>query len=62
MIPGMSIYYGLGCYLTLKTMESIKALDPNMNIKTMHTLYLDAGPGSFDRILNSVKREYEGIL
>ena len=62
MIPGMNIYYGLGCYLTLKTMESIKTLDPNMNIKTMHTLYLDAGPGSFDRILNSVKREYEGIL
>ena len=59
MTPGVSIYYGLGCYMTLKTLESIKALDPNMDIKTMHTLYLDAGPGSFDRILASAKREYE---
>ena len=59
MSPGSAIAYGLGCYMTLKTLESIKALDPGMDIKTMHTLYLDAGPGCFDRILASVKREYE---
>ena len=58
MTPGIAISYGLGCYMTLKTLDSIKALDKNMDIKTMHTLYLDAGPGCFDRILNSVKREY----
>ena len=58
LMPGIGISYGLGCYMTLKTLESIKALDPDMDIKTMHTLYLDAGPGSFDRILASVKREY----
>ena len=58
MSPGIGISYGLGCYMTLKTLESIRSLDPDMDIKTMHTLYLDAGPGSFDRILNSVRREY----
>lgn len=58
MTPGIAVSYGLGCYMTLKTLDSIKALDKNMDIKTMHTLYLDAGPGCFDRILNSVKREY----
>ena len=57
-MPGIGISYGLGCYMTVKTLKSIRALDPNMDIKTMHTLYLDAGPGTFDRILNSVKREY----
>ena len=59
MTPGIAISYGLGCYMTLKTLEAIRALDPGMDIKTMHTLYLDAGPGCFDRIYNSVKREYE---
>lgn len=59
MMPGLGISYGLGCYMTLKTLEAIRALDPNMDLKTMHTLYLDAGPGCFDRILASVKREYE---
>lgn len=59
MTPGIAISYGLGCYMTLKTLEAIRELDPGMDIKTMHTLYLDAGPGCFDRILNSVKREYE---
>ena len=58
MKPGIGISYGLGCYMTLKTLDSIRSLDRNMDIKTMHTLYLDAGPGCFDRILNSVKREY----
>ena len=58
MTPGIGISYGLGCYMTLKTLESIRSLDPDMDIKTMHTLYLDAGPGSFDRILASVRREY----
>ena len=58
MKPGIGISYGLGCYMTLKTLDSIRSLDHNMDIKTMHTLYLDAGPGCFDRILNSVKREY----
>ena len=57
-IPGIGISYGLGCYMTLKTLVSIRSLDPDMDIKTMHTLYLDAGPGSFDRILASVKRNY----
>ena len=57
-IPGIGIYYGLGCYLTLRTLDSIRSLDKDMDIKTMHTLYLDAGPGSFDRILDSVRREY----
>ena len=56
--PGIGISYGLGCYMTLKTLESIRSLDPDMDIRTMHTLYLDAGPGCFDRILASVKREY----
>jgi hypothetical protein len=58
MTPGIGISYGLGCYMTLKTLESIRSLDPDMDIKTMHTLYLDAGPGCFDRILASVRREY----
>ena len=58
MSPGIGISYGLGCYMTLKTLESIRSLDRNMDIKTMHTLYLDAGPGCFDRILNSAGREY----
>ena len=35
----------------------IRALDPDMDIKTMHTLYLDAAPGTFERILDSVKRD-----
>ena len=59
MTPGIGISYGLGCYMTLKTLESIRSLDPDMDIRTMHTLYLDAGPGCFDRILASVKREYK---
>ena len=58
MSPGIGISYGLGCYMTLKTLESIRSLDRNMDIKTMHTLYLDAGPGCFDRILDSARREY----
>lgn len=58
-MPGVGISYGLGCYMTLKTLESVRALDPEMDVKTMHTLYLDAGPGCFDRILTSVKRELE---
>jgi len=59
MSPGIGISYGLGGYLTVKTLESIRALDPNMDILTMHTLYLDAGPGCFDRIYSSVKRKYK---
>lgn len=55
--PGMGIYYGLGCVMTIKTLEEIRALDPDMDIKTMHTLYLDAAPGTFERILDSVKRD-----
>ena len=55
--PGSGLYYGLGCLMTIKTLESIRALDPTMDIKTMHTLYLDAGPGTFERIFESVKRE-----
>lgn len=58
MTPGIGISYGLGCFMTLKTLESIRSLDPDMDLKTMHELYLDAGPGCFDRILTSVKREY----
>ncbi|MCR4557581.1 MAG: DUF885 domain-containing protein [Saccharofermentans sp.] len=58
MTPGIGISYGLGCYMTLKTLETIRSLDPDMDLKTMHRLYLDAGPGCFDRILASVKREY----
>lgn len=58
MTPGIAISYGLGSYMTLKTLESIRALDPEMSILTMHTLYLDAGPGCFDRILSSVRRQY----
>ena len=57
LMPGIGTAYGLGCYMTLKTLESIRSLDPDMDIKTMHTLYLDSGPGCFDRILASVKRE-----
>ena len=38
--------------------ESIRSLDPDMDLKTMHTLYLDAGPGCFDRILALAMREY----
>ena len=57
MSPGIGISYGLGGYLTVKTLESIRALDPQMDILTMHTLYLDAGPGCFDRIYTSVKRK-----
>nr|MCR4775797.1 DUF885 domain-containing protein [Saccharofermentans sp.] len=59
MSPGIGISYGVGGYMTLKTLESIRSLDPEMSILTMHTLYLDAGPGSFDRILASVKRNYK---
>ena len=33
--------------------------DPDMDIKTMHTLYPDAGPGTFERVFESVKRELE---
>jgi len=55
--PGGSSAYGVGCYGTLKTLEAIKALDPDMSLKTMHKLYLDAGPGCFDRILASCARE-----
>ena len=55
--PGGGLYYGLGCLMTLKTLENIRALDPDMDTKTMHTLYLDAGPGTFERIFESVKRE-----
>lgn len=58
MMPGIGINYGLGCYLTLKTLESIRAFDPDMDIRIMHKLYLDAGPGCYDRILASAKREY----
>lgn len=60
MTPGIAISYGVGSYMTLKTLESIRTLDPNMSILTMHTLYLDAGPGCFDRILASVRRQYKG--
>jgi uncharacterized protein (DUF885 family) len=60
MTPGIAISYGVGSYMTLKTLESIRALDPEMSILTMHTLYLDAGPGCFDRILASVSRQYKG--
>ncbi len=60
-MPGIGINYGLGCYMTLKTLESIRNLDPEMDIKTMHKLYLDAGPGCFDRILESAVREYESM-
>ncbi|MBO4450272.1 MAG: DUF885 family protein [Clostridiales bacterium] len=59
MTPGIGISYGLGSYMTIKTLESIKQLDPGMSILTMHTLYLDAGPGCFDRIFESVKRQYK---
>ena len=59
MSPGIGISYGLGGYLTVKTLESIRALDPDMDVLTMHTLYLDAGPGCFDRIYSSVKRKYK---
>ncbi|MBE7069272.1 MAG: DUF885 domain-containing protein [Ruminococcaceae bacterium] len=59
MTPAIAISYGLGGYMTLKTLEAIKSLDPEMSILTMHTLYLDAGPGCFDRILESVKRQYK---
>ena len=59
MSPGIGISYGLGGYMTLKTLESIRSLDPNMDILTMHKLYLDAGPGCFDRIYLSVKRKYK---
>ena len=59
MTPGIGISYGLGSCMTLKTLESIRALDPEMSILTMHTLYLDAGPGCFDRILASVRRNYK---
>ena len=60
MNPGIGISYGLGSYMTIKTLESIKSLDPDMSILKMHTLYLDAGPGCFDRILASVRRQYKG--
>ena len=60
-MPGIGINYGVGCYMTLKTLESIRTLDPEMDIRTMHKLYLDAGPGCFDRILASAKREYESM-
>ena len=55
--PGTGIYYGLGCLMTIKTLENIRALDPDMDIKTMHTLYLDAGPGTIERVFESVKRD-----
>ena len=58
MTPGIAITYGLGSYMTIKTLESIRAMDPRMSILTMHTLYLDAGPGCFDRILESARRNY----
>lgn len=58
MSPGLGISYGVGSYMTLKTLESIRAMDPRMSILTMHTLYLDAGPGCFDRILASARRDY----
>ena len=58
MTPGIAISYGLGSYMTIKTLESIRAIDPRMSILTMHTLYLDAGPGCFDRILASARRDY----
>jgi len=58
MTPGIAISYGLGSYMTIKTLESIRAMDPRMSILTMHTLYLDAGPGCFDRILASAHRDY----
>ena len=58
MSPGVGISYGVGSYMTLKTLESIRAMDPRMSILTMHTLYLDAGPGCFDRILASARRNY----
>lgn len=60
MTPGIGISYGVGSYMTIKTLESIKSLDPDMSLLKMHTLYLDAGPGCFDRILASVRRQYEG--
>ena len=58
--PGLNSWYGVGLYETLKTLEAIRALEPDMSLKKMHTLYLDAGPGCFDRILASAKREVEG--
>lgn len=58
MSPGIGISYGLGSYMTIKTLESIRAIDPKMSILTMHKLYLDAGPGCFDRILASARRNY----
>ncbi len=55
--PGYSVKYGVGYILTVDTFDKIAELDPDLSLKDIHKLYLDAQTGTFEQIYETVKRE-----
>lgn len=55
--PGYPLPYAMGYYEITKTLDAIFALDDTMDVKTLHTIYLNAQTGTYEQILESAKRQ-----